>query len=124
MSEYKPDQDEKAQATPEEKKRERIALAESLEGRKFVFSGISERYNATLSAERAEYQDFFTGTWDELMDKFKSQGMKVHTGKNGEIYILPAESTDVENDGIMLRHLEVSDDMDEELKELIRRNQK
>ncbi len=104
--------------TPEEKK------LESLEGRKFAFPGISERYNATLSAERAECQEYFLGTWDELTEKFKTQGMKVHTGKNGEIYILPGDSIDVENDGIMPRHLDVSEDMDQGLKELIMKNQK
>lgn len=113
-----------AVSSDEQARQETIGRVESLEGRRFAFSGISERYNATLSAERAECQDYFIGTWDELTEKFKAQGIKVHTGKNGEIHILPGDSTDVENDGIMPRHLEISDDMDEGLKALIRQNQK
>ncbi|KKU79033.1 MAG: hypothetical protein UY04_C0019G0002 [Parcubacteria group bacterium GW2011_GWA2_47_7] len=108
----------------EQRKQEHIALSESLEGRKFSFPGISEKYNATLSDERDECQEYFIGTWDELTEKFRTQGMKVHTGKNGEIYILPGDSTDVENDGIMPRHLEINDDMDEGLKLLIQQNRK
>lgn len=124
MNENQPSQEEVLKSERAARKLECAALAESLEGQQFAFPGISERYNATLSAERAECQDFFIGTWDELTEKFKAQGIKVHTGKNGEIYILPAESTDVENDGIMPRHLEISADMDEGLKKLITNNQK
>ncbi len=111
-----------------QKTQERIALSESLEGKKFAFPGVSERYAATLRTEREEMAAFFDVTpWDELMQKFQSQGMKVYIGKNGETHILPGDTVDAEKgvdaDSIMPRHLEISDDMDEGLKELIRKNQ-
>jgi len=58
------------------------------------------------------------------MLKFQAQGFRVFIGKNKEIHILPGGSADVENEGIMARHLRVIDGMDEDLVRLIQLNQK
>src|SRR3989344_6779869 len=59
---------------------------------------------------------------DELLERFKSEGMKVVPGKyleSGVIFVLPAKSDDIENDSILLKNLEVGGETDPKLKELI-----
>jgi hypothetical protein len=110
-----------------ERKQERTALAESLEGRRFAFPGILEGRVDATRADREECMQYFALTpWDEWMHKFQSQGMKVYVGKNGETHILPGDTVDmdhgVECESLMPRLLEISDDMDEGLKQLILRD--
>jgi hypothetical protein len=57
-----------------------------------------------------------------LIAKFKQEGMKVVFGKNtenGDVFILPFGSDNIENDGVLPKIFQIVDGMDEKLKELI-----
>lgn len=59
---------------------------------------------------------------DELIERFKQEGMKVSFSKDpgsGNIFVLPAGSNDVEGDGILVKHLSVDGDIDEDVLQLI-----
>ncbi len=102
-----------------------IALALELHERNeiFPFTGIdSESYAKMKIAEAdTEYTDPTTPI-DERIERFKNEGMKVVLGKNPQsenVYVLPAGSFDIEIDGISPRQLQLTDEMNEKLKELI-----
>ena len=87
----------------------------------FPFSGIDpESYSKMKAGE--EEDPGYTTPIDKLVERFKNEGMKVILGKNpqsGNVYVLPAESTNIEMDGISPRQLQLTDEMNEKLKELI-----
>ncbi|KKQ46131.1 MAG: hypothetical protein US63_C0006G0008 [Candidatus Moranbacteria bacterium GW2011_GWC2_37_8] len=96
-------------------------LAES--GEKFSFSGIESDSYAKLKAEEDEFPGFVTPI-DELIQQFKDEGMKIAvvSGKNakaGNVFVLPFGSDDIKNDSIFPEKLQISENMDERLKELI-----
>lgn len=102
-----------------------IELSESHEV--FPFPGIDPEAYAKLKADiaadadRSDY-DISAPTLDELIERFKNEGMKVTPGKNpkvGNVYIMPMGSTDIQNESLLPKHLLLSDGMDERLKELI-----
>ena len=85
------------------------------------FSGIDPESYLKMKAVEEEDPGYTTPI-DELIERFKSEGMKVILGKNPQswnVYILPAESTNIEMDSISPRQLQISDGMDEKLRELI-----
>lgn len=107
----------------EREKKEYLELAETLsqnlEG--FTFPGIESQWYSKLKADDEEYPGFSTPT-DEIIERMKSEGIKIVLGahpENGDVYALPKESSDIENDMIFPGHLNVTDDMNETLKSLI-----
>jgi len=107
----------------EQKREEKIALAIELNEKQegFPFSGIDFDFYEKTKAEEKEFAGYTTPI-DELVERFKEEGIKVVLGKNpesGNIYILPLESDDIENDSIFPRQLQINEDMDEKLKELV-----
>jgi hypothetical protein len=103
-----------------------IQLAKELAGKaeKFPFSGLEEDSYTQIKADDEESPGYSTPI-DEIIEKLTSQGIKVALGKNpdsGNVYILPFNATDVQQDGLFPRHLKASDDMDPELKKLVMQN--
>lgn len=114
----------KTRVEREPTKKERIiALARELfESREvFPFPNISPEAYAKIQADEKEMPGFATPI-DELVERFRNEGMKVVLGKHpesGNVFILPAQSDDIENDSIFPKHLQLSDGMNEKLRELI-----
>lgn len=96
-----------------------LELAEVKEG--FPFPGMDRKTYASIKADEEEFPGYTTPI-DPLLERFRSEGMKVVVGKNiesGNIFILPLQSGDVEHDSIFPRQLDINDNMDERLKKLI-----
>jgi uncharacterized protein YkuJ len=105
------------------RKERTIALAvECIESKEvFPFPGIDPTVYAQMKAVEAEGLDR-TSPIDERIKRFEREGMKVAFGKypkSGNVFILPSQSTDIEMDGISPRQLQLSEDMNEKLKELV-----
>lgn len=105
-----------------------IALAKELFERKehFPFPGIDPESYSKIKADQDEFPGYSTPI-DELMERFQHEGIKVVLGahpESGNVFILPAESNDIENDSIFPRHLQLSDTMDVALKNLIMMNKR
>ena len=100
-----------------------IALARELNESKesHPFPGIDAVSYEKLKTDEAEFPGFATPI-DELIERFKNEGMKVVLGEHpesGNIFILPAQSNDIENDSIFPKHLQIADSMHEKLRRLI-----
>lgn len=107
----------------EQEKREYIALAEALshnlEG--FAFPGIESEWYSSLKAGDEEYPGFTTPT-DEIITRMKNEGIKISLGahpENGDVYVLPLLSNDIENDMLFPGYLITTEGMDETLKKLV-----
>ncbi len=97
-----------------------LELSRNPEG--FPFPGIRSESYAIIKREEEEYPGFATPI-DELLERFKKEGLKVvmsNDPASGNIFILPKNSMDVENDNLFPRHLEITSDMNDKLKMLIR----
>ena len=110
----------------EQNKREYISLAKELSDRTegFPFPGVTAEAYIDLKAVGEEYPEYTTPI-DELMEKYRTQGIKVVIGKSpesGNVFILPRDSDDIEMDNISPRQLELYDDMDDDLIRLITLN--
>jgi|SRR3989338_803780 len=110
----------------ERSKRELITLARELweSGERFPFPGIDPEIYARIKADEEEYPSYTTPI-DTLIERFKNEGMKVMLGKHpesGNVFILPAQSDDIENDIISPRQLQTSESMPEKLRTLITRS--
>lgn len=119
MSEVDPTRSEK-QPTREE---QIIALAVELHerGEAFPFPGIDPESYSKMKADEEEYPGYTTPI-DEIIERFKSEGVKVVVGKNpqsGNVYVVPSQSTNIEMDSISPKQLQITEGMDEKLKELI-----
>jgi hypothetical protein len=119
MSESIPTHSEKE---PTRKEKIILLAAELFESNEiFSFSGIEpESYSKMKAGE--EEDPGYTTPIDEIIERFKSEGMKVVLGKNpqsGNVYILPAESTNIEMDSISPRQLQINEGMNEKLRKLI-----
>jgi hypothetical protein len=122
MSESLPNETEEAEK--ERKKKEYIALAEKLAERRegLPFPGINPESYAALKAAEEEFPGFATPI-DELVRRFESEGFKVAFGKElGNVYVLPLGSDDIEKDSVLPQHLNVSEDMDEAVRDLVLAN--
>lgn len=118
-------------------KAEYMRLAEELSQRPegFPFPGISPDAYAKLQADieddkdRSLY-DISSPTLDELVERFRIEGMKIVRGKAADgtygltVLVMPKGSTDVQNESVLPRHLEIRGDMDPELQKLILENRK
>lgn len=119
---------EEADDKEQPSKAERLQLAQELQesGETFSFSGIgSEDYENLKAAESGVPPELITPI-DELIARFKKEGIKVALGKNpdsGNIFVLPGQSPaddeDIKENSIFPRHLQITEDMDERLKRLI-----
>lgn len=100
-----------------------IALAMELykSGEIFPFSGIdAESYSKMKAGE--EEDPGYTTPIDEIIERFKSEGMKVVLGKNpqsGNVFVLPAQSDHIEMDSISPKQLQLNEGMNEKLRGLI-----
>lgn len=109
------------------KKEKIIALAvEIIESHEvFSFHGLTQEAYSRLKADIARDEvesGYTTAMFDELVERFENEGMKVVLGKNlesGNVFFLPLQSNDIENDSIFPRYLQISEGMNEKLKELI-----
>lgn len=100
---------------------ELIALAIELCDKVFPFPGIDSAGYLKIKAVEEEYPDYTTPI-DTLIQRFEIEGIKAILGNDatsGNVYVLPAESHDIENDSIFPRHLQVCEGIDEKLKKLI-----
>ena len=100
-----------------------IALTIELRGshETFAFPGIDPEAYSKMKATDEEYPGYTTST-DELIERFKNEGAKVALGKNpesGNVFVVPAQSSDIEMDSISPQQLQLTEEMDERLKELI-----
>ncbi len=107
-------------------KAEYIRLAEELSQHteSFPFAGVNEN---AYSEIKATEDPVYATPIDVLIERFQKHGMKVVLGKNpqsGNVFILPGDSNNIEEDSLFPRHLDVSDDMDSGLKKLILANKK
>ena len=112
------------QEIKEQKKQEYIALARELsEAReKFSFPGVNPESYSELKAVAEEFPEY-SAPIDELIERFKTQGIKVilriDPKEVGHVYILPLNSESPEMDNLFPRHLMMAEGMDERLKKLI-----
>ena len=90
-------------------------------GEIFPFSGIdAESYSKMKAGE--EEDPGYTTPIDEIIERFKSEGMKVVLGKNpqsGNVFVLPAQSDHIEMDSISPKQLQLNEGMNEKLRGLI-----
>ena len=126
MTEKPPAQFENKSDAREQKVRETLILATELRESQelFDFPGIEAETYAKLKASDEEFPGCVTPI-DELLERFKNEGMRVALGVYSEsefVFILPAQSGDLRNDSIYPRHLQVNETMDERLKKLILAN--
>ena len=100
-----------------------IALAAELfeSNEVFPFVGIdSESYSRMKAGE--EEDPGYTTPVDEIIERLKNEGMKVVLGKNpqsGNVFVLPAQSDNIEMDSISPKQFQLSEGMNEKLRELI-----
>jgi hypothetical protein len=107
----------------ERKKQETFVLAIELGENQeiFPFPGIDPEAYVTMKNAEKEFPGYTTPI-DELITRFKNEGIKVVLGKDpdsGNVFILPGQSNDIENDGIFPKYFQISEIMDEKLKKLI-----
>ena len=105
------------------RKEQIIALALELHERNetFPFSGIDPESYAKMKAGEEEDPGYTTPI-DEIIERFKNEGMKVVLGKNpqsGNVYVLPSQSTNIEMDSISPKQLQLTEGMSEDLEKLI-----
>lgn len=112
----------------EQDKQEMINLAAELsESREALsFPGIDPESYAKLKAVEEEFPGFATPI-DELIERLSKEGFKVVFSADkasGNIFILPKNSDDIENDGLFPRHLAITNNMPDKLKRLIEINKR
>ena len=87
----------------------------------FSFPGINPDSYAKIKTVEEEFPGFTTPI-DELIERFKQEGMKIILGnhpESGNIYVLPFLSDDIESDSVPPKRLQISNGMDERIKELV-----
>jgi hypothetical protein len=97
-------------------------LSERHEG--FAFHGLEDESYSSLKATDEEYPGLVTPI-DILIQRLKAHGFKVAFGdhvNSGQVFILPLDSNNTEDDSVLARHLKITDDMDPGLKTLILRS--
>jgi len=111
-----------------QRRKRMIELGRELDsqGEFFSFPGISPDGYAKIKATEEEYPDFTTPV-DDLIERFKREGMRIVLGahpEGGNVHVLPALSDDIEHDSVPFRHLQINSDMDNRVEELIMLNKK
>ena len=100
-----------------------LALARELVEHKesLPFPGINSQSHEAIKATDDTFPGYTTPI-DQLIERFRSEGMKValsDTPGNMEVYILPAQSNNIEEDSISPKDLEANEVQSDELKKLI-----
>lgn len=100
-----------------------IVLARELSASQenFPFPGLEPEAYAKIKISEDEYPGYVAPI-DERMERLVNEGMKVVPGahpESGNVFILPAQSNDSENDSVSPAVLQTSEGMDPRLKELI-----
>jgi len=126
MTEIPSNQFENKNEVRDQKVKELLTLATELRESQetFPFPGIEAEAYAKLKASDEEFPGCVTPI-DELLERFKSEGIKISLGAHPEskdVFILPAQSDDLVNDSIFPKHLQINETMDERLKKLILAN--
>lgn len=110
-----------------------IALAKELSGSGeiFPFPGLNPDAYLKLKTDEDALADYGIpieiASIDETIRRLADEGMKVVLGKNPEtdnIYILPAQSNNIERDSVLPKSLRVVEGMDARLRELILLNRR
>jgi hypothetical protein len=127
MTEDFPQRVESAPDPKEQRKAEIIGLARELSAgnESFSWPGIDPDTHAEIKAGDEQYPGYTTPI-DELVERFKAEGVKVVLGKyadSGNVFVLPAGSNDIEQDSISPKLLVASRVIDGRLKKLIVRAQ-
>ena len=113
----------KSKNESERSKQRIVDLVRELEKGKerFSFSGIDDIGYAELKASEEDLPKFVTSI-DELIERFKREGIKVVLGsvpESGNAFILPYGSNDIEKDSIPSRHLKTDGIVDGRLREVV-----
>lgn len=120
MNEYIPNHTEQTRLDDVEYRK----LAENLRERVecFPFPGLRVSSYEKLKAESDEFPELMTPI-DELVKSFQENGFQIIEEANGNIFILPFNIMPTPNNvrdfSIFPKHLEITPDMDPELKRLI-----
>lgn len=86
------------------------------------FTGLDPIVYENLKNEEKEFPEYVVTPIDELIARFKAEGMKVVLAKDPKspnVMVVPWGSTDYDSDSIMFRHLQVYGMVDVRLKNLI-----
>lgn len=123
MNEHTPNQSESGDDEREQKRREIIALTRELSESQesYPFPGIDPEVYSKMKATDEEFPGYTTPV-DKLVERFKSEGMKVIPGQymeSGNVYIVPSQSDNVEDRYVIPRQLQITETMDGKLKKLI-----
>ena len=89
----------------------------------FPFPGINPEAYSELKETDEKYPGYSTPI-DEIISKCQTEGIKVFFGRNpddGNVFVAPA-STNFVKDCLFPRHLQITEGMDEGLKQLILKN--
>lgn len=105
---------------------EYLALAKDLSKDKegFPFPGIDPESYLKIKAADEEFPGYTTPI-DELIERFKNEGMKVVLSEpprnrgNREVFILPLKSNEIQEDSIRLKDLHNNETLSNEVKNLI-----
>jgi len=112
----------------EKEERERVEkilkLVEKINesGEILPFPGIHPETHSKMKKDEDEYPGYTTPI-DEIIERCEREGIKVVLGKHpesGNVFILPADSNDIENDSIAPDQLQIDAVENEELRELIK----
>ena len=102
----------------------RLAVELSEHPEAFPFFGINP--DAYIAIKRGEQEDpGFATPIDVLIERFREHGLKIVLGKNpqsGNVYVLPFDSNNIEEDSIFPLHLAIHSDLDPKLRKLISAN--
>ncbi len=91
-----------------------------------LHAGIDPEAYAAMKADEEEFPGLVTPI-DERIKRLEEQGFRISFGRfkdSGNVFVLPALSENIREYSIFPRHLQIADDMDEELKKLILANKK
>jgi hypothetical protein len=95
-------------------------LSESKES--LPFTGLDPIAYENLKREEATYPEYVVTPIDELISRFKAEGMRVVLPRQpgeGNATVVPWGSTDYDSDSVLFRHLQVYGMVDVRLKALI-----
>jgi len=112
---------------PEKNRLELIAKISKLvveineSGERLPFPGVRPEVYSAINEQDQEFPGYTTPI-SEIVARCKTEGIKIMTGRHpgsGNVYIVPAESTNVEMDGLTPYQLIADNTTNEQLKELI-----
>ena len=116
--------------TKRDEKEELLELLKGLTERQesLPFSGLEEEVYAKMKADEELMKDYpgYVTPIDELLKRFEANGCKVvltgETTVELNIFIVPADSSDVIMDSVLPGNLKINEGMDPELKKLVLRD--